>query len=276
MGRRVLAIDLDPQGGLSCALAASELVPPCGSAVTAADLLGDDAVERAPELPCNGLIPAGRRSRLLAVEHELTVTFAAHRRLSNTLAAIRESRPPDVVVIDTPPSAGALTYTACVAADGILGAAEPSALNYATIADLQRLISSVAQLHSDNKKPNFLGLMLSKVHRNRKITDSFRRWAEEDAVPVLPFAVPALQIVADAAVSGRPVVEIAPDNPASLVYHDCAKALFSGTSDATPLRSAPGDSGATSVPSKALLSTTVQRAVSIDSMAHVVTVTKPS
>lgn len=119
--RRVLAVDLDPQGALSRSLG----VTLNADALTLADVLtgGAPAARALVELsPTLALLPSDRR----LAEAELTIAGKMGREtmLRRALAALADRF--DVVLIDTPPTLGLLMVNALAAAHGVLIPTRPN------------------------------------------------------------------------------------------------------------------------------------------------------
>ena len=115
MGRRVLLVDLDPQGNatMSSGVDKHELE------ATAYDLLVDQRPASEVIVPAanNGywLVPANRN--LTAAEVELLDVQKRERRLADALASAEQF---DLVLIDCPPSLSMLTVNAFVAAKSVI------------------------------------------------------------------------------------------------------------------------------------------------------------
>ncbi len=115
--KRVLLVDIDPQGNASSGLGYPRSEE---GTLTVYDLLVDDRplaeVIRKTELPLLDLIPA--RADLAGAEIELVSLPDRETRLRRSLRAAAADY--DFVFIDTPPSLGLLTINALSAADGVL------------------------------------------------------------------------------------------------------------------------------------------------------------
>ena len=116
-GRRVLLIDVDPQGNLTSGIGLKGTRAELG---TVYEALMTDAPAEAFVLPTRVenlfAIPADRN--LTGAEIELVAMLAREQRLKRIVDALRGQF--DDIFIDSPPSLGLLTLNALVAADAVL------------------------------------------------------------------------------------------------------------------------------------------------------------
>src|SRR5678816_2861516 len=116
-GRRVLLIDVDPQGNLTSGIGLKGEKADPGTVYEA--LMGDDDAQTFV-LPTRVenlfVIPADRS--LTGAEIELVAMLAREQRLKRIVDALRNQF--DDILIDCPPSLGLLTLNALVAADAVL------------------------------------------------------------------------------------------------------------------------------------------------------------
>lgn len=141
-GRRVLVIDLDPQGASSWVLG----VDPGSVTFTAADVLDgvslDDAITPSGWGPLVSVVAASREVQ----SHELG-SVKRLRKAMRRSALVTEA---DLVLLDCPPSLGSVTRSALTAADHALVVVEPSVLGLRGLGAVADLIDDVwAREHPD-------------------------------------------------------------------------------------------------------------------------------
>ena len=138
--RRVLLVDLDPQGNatMGCGIEKTTLQRGVGDV-----LVGDCAVREAMlvlESPQMTLLPANQD--LTAAEVQLlSLQVGRELRLRSALKDVREDF--DVILIDCPPSLNMLTVNALVAADSVL---VPMQCEYSALEGLTALMSTIEQI----------------------------------------------------------------------------------------------------------------------------------
>jgi chromosome partitioning protein len=138
--RRVLLIDLDPQGNatMGCGVDKNALELGAGHVLIGACT----AAEAIAKLPDAGfdLLPANQD--LTAAEVQLlTMNVGRELRLRNALKPVRDSY--DVILIDCPPSLNMLTVNALVAADSVL---VPMQCEYYALEGLSALVGTIGQI----------------------------------------------------------------------------------------------------------------------------------
>jgi chromosome partitioning protein len=137
--RRVLLIDLDPQGNatMGCGIAKNEL------SLTVCDVLLGEADARSVIQPAQaggfGVVPAN--SDLTTAEVRLINEYGRETRLRQALQPIGDNY--DFILIDCPPSINMLTVNALTAATGVL---IPMQCEYYALEGLSALLDSVEQI----------------------------------------------------------------------------------------------------------------------------------
>jgi len=164
--RRVLLVDMDPQGNASSGLGFSR---DDGSGLSIYDvLLGEARVSetvRATALPTLELVPA--RPDLAGAEIELVPLSERELRLRGAIRAAAERY--DYVFIDTPPSLGLLTVNALASADAVL---VPMQCEYYALEGLTDLMNTI-DLVSRGLNPGLgiEGILLCMVDTRQNLSE---------------------------------------------------------------------------------------------------------
>jgi chromosome partitioning protein len=156
-GRRVLVVDLDPQGASTWVLG----IDPAASRGSVADLLDPDGPDANDVIAPSGWGPGwGERVDVLPGSARLQeLEQGTARRLREQLTSV-EGRY-DAVLIDCPPSLGNLTRSALTASRHALIVVEPSALGLRGIGGVADLIDEVWD--STNPDLELAGVVLNRV-----------------------------------------------------------------------------------------------------------------
>ena len=116
--KRVLLIDLDPQGNASSSVGFPQAEVESGTYDVLLDDMSIDEAAAATELPTLFVVAAS--PDLAGAEIELVEVQGRESVLLRALAPIRETNSYDFVIFDCPPSLGILTLNALVAADEVI------------------------------------------------------------------------------------------------------------------------------------------------------------
>lgn len=209
-GRKALAIDLDPQGNLSFMLAANTTGP--GSY----GLLGSPE-QKIKAIPATQLIQTNASgidiipaSQSLAA---ITSSKGSARRLQTALAPIKGNY--DLIVIDTPATAGELFYNALQAATGLI---IPLQANIYSLQSLYQATGTVKQIQQSNPDLQIKGFILTQHSSRstiaRQMQDTITERAAALNVPYLG-AIRKAAAIEEAAALQQSIYEYAPKcNPA--------------------------------------------------------------
>lgn len=154
-GKRVLILDLDPQGNTTSGLGiATEDINGCVYNV----LIDGVTVHRIKkETKHVNLHVAPASINLAAAEVELVSQLAREHKLKTALADVSDDY--DYVLIDNPPSLGLLTVNGLVAADAVL---IPVQAEYYALEGLGQLLSTVKRVRSSlNPRLDLLGVVVT-------------------------------------------------------------------------------------------------------------------
>jgi chromosome partitioning protein len=176
-GRRVLLVDMDPQGNLTAAF---------GLEKQAERTIADALLDRQCPLPIvsanhhghAGLDLVPSAIPLAGAEAALMNKLGRELRLRDQLATVEDAY--DFILIDTPPALGLLTINALVAANAVI---VPTEARFFSLQGLQMLQESIEEITYLNPRLAVLGILLSKLDRRlreeRAVAEYLRnRWGE--------------------------------------------------------------------------------------------------
>lgn len=158
-GKRVLAIDLDPQANLSMFIGADQNQP--GSYEL---LHGADPAQLIQQTPQGIAAIAG--SPDLATER---TTPASAKRLQNALEPLKQAF--DYIIIDTPPQMGELTFNALQAATGLI---IPLETDNSSLQGLYQIADIAHQMQRSNPALSIIGSILTRYDARPKINKYLR------------------------------------------------------------------------------------------------------
>ena len=174
-GKKVLAIDLDPQGNLTYCLAADARQP--GSYELLHGAPSSSVIQTTPQGV--DVIPASRNL--------LTEASAAGsaRRLSQALEPLK--RKYSACFIDTPATAGELQYNALQAADRLIIVLEADGY---CVQALYQIHDTAEQIRQSNPRLKYAGVMITKWETNaanieKYLRDQIKQTAEALHIPYL-------------------------------------------------------------------------------------------
>ncbi len=164
-GKRVLMVDLDPQGNASTGLG---IVQSARIRSSYHVLIGEATLADAvvpSSVPCLDVVPA--TVDLSGAEIELIEFDARTHRLNHALKAASAAW--DIILIDCPPSLGLLTINALVAADCLF---VPLQCEFFALEGLSQLLSTVERIR-DRFNPNLaiLGVALTMYDRRNRLSE---------------------------------------------------------------------------------------------------------
>ena len=221
-GRRVLAIDFDPQGALSAGLGV-----PTHDVTTIYDLLLGTVKDTASVViptatPNLDVLPAN--IDLSAAEVHLVNEVAREGILARVLKPIQNDY--DVILIDCQPSLGLLTVNALTAAHGVL---IPLECEYFALRGVALLIETIDKVRDRLNPAIRLDGIFATMYDGRTLhtREVLERVVNTFGDEVLETVIGRTVKFPDASVAGEPLASFAPDHSAAEAYRQLARELIS-------------------------------------------------
>jgi len=219
--RKVLIIDMDPQGNATTGLGLDKHempVPP--SDVILGDASAESAIQQVPETSIHAL--AGGPNLTIS-EFEMMRMDEREFRLRRALASVRNRY--DYIIIDCPPSLNMLTVNALVAADGVL---IPMQCEYYALEGLSALVGSIEQIRENaNSDLEIIGLLRTMYDpRNNLSRDVSRQLSEYFDKKLYNTSIPRNIRLAEAPSYGLPVLMYDKRSRGALAYLALAAELI--------------------------------------------------
>jgi chromosome partitioning protein len=165
VGRKVLVIDLDPQGNASTGLGLDRAHRAISSYQV---LLGEATVAEAAQptvVPGLSIVPS--TVDLSGAEIELVDMERRSHRLKDALGDVEAAY--DFVLIDCPPSLGLLTINALIAAQSVL---VPLQCEFFALEGLSLLLQTIERVRANfNPGLNILGVVLTMYDKRNRLSD---------------------------------------------------------------------------------------------------------
>ncbi len=181
-GKKVLAIDLDPQGNLSYSLGADV------NKIGAFELLEGESIHNTIQRTALNMDVIASSPNLAAI----TTRTGSAKRLQKALAPLEDY---DFVFVDTPPLMGELNYNALQAATGLIIPLEP---DNSSLQGFYQIKDVSEHIRKSNPALEILGIILtrydSRPNVNRFMKDEIERIGNESNVPLLAVIRPGIAV----------------------------------------------------------------------------------
>ncbi len=221
LGRRVLLIDLDPQGHVSSGLGVEKSsIPRCMydvviNGVPLRDIIMPTAFKN--------LWLAPSTIDLAGAELELVPAISRETRLRDALAEYRAQY--DYLFIDCPPSLGLLTVNALTGADSLL---VPIQCEYYALEGLSQLMNTIhlvrTHLNPDLKLEGVLLTMYdSRTNLSSQVEDEVKKYFRDKVYRTI---IPRSVRLSEAPSHGLPIIAYDPKSKGSEVYMELAKEVM--------------------------------------------------
>lgn len=218
-GKKVLAIDLDPQGNLSFSLGASMEGVTIHDVITGKNTF-DEAIQRTEN--CDVVA-----SNILLSGSELELNTAGREFiLKEKLEPLKERY--DYILLDTPPALSILTINAYVATNDLIVPMTPEILSLQGISQLTDTILAVKKYY--NKALDVRGILFTKYNSRyllaREVEDMAEIVARQLESVILDTKISHNIQVAEAPAHQKTLIRYAPNSKASRDYVKLADELY--------------------------------------------------
>ncbi|MGA1838069.1 ParA family protein [Herbiconiux sp. 11R-BC] len=219
-GRKVLAIDFDPQGALSAGLGVLTHDAPTiydlllGTVKDPAEAIQHTSVEGLDVIPAN--------IDLSAAEVHLINEVARETILARVLRKVSDQY--DVILIDCQPSLGLLTVNALTASHGVL---IPLECEYFALRGVALLVETIDKIRDRLNPAIVLDGILATMYDPRTLhsREVLERVVETFGDKVFETVIGRTVKFPDATVSGKPITQFAPEHSSAKSYKQLAREL---------------------------------------------------
>jgi len=221
IGKNVLLVDMDPQGGLGIGLG----VEPESINKSIYDvILDNNNIDEIVVETKSGLYLAPSNIDLCGAELELLSKDRWAFKLKNSIKNITDKY--DYIFIDTPPSLGVLTINVLAAAKEVL---IPIACEYYSLRALRFLLDSISDVKSYvNKEIKVLGIVFTfydvRTLHSKEVANEIRE-ALKGKYKVFNSVIRHTVRFKESPMIGRSILYYAPNNPSALAYKNLAKEI---------------------------------------------------
>ena len=220
-GKRVLAVDFDPQANLTTCFGAEDVDEAIGDLMMA--VIEDEELPEREEYiwERNGVDFIPSSIQLSAVEAKLRLEMGTEKMLATILEPLKGDY--DYILIDTSPSLGALNINAMAAADEVIVTVNPQLL---AMMGLQDFLKSVKKIKSRlNEKLNVAGILLTMCDARTILCKTITEQVAETfqgQIRIFESKIPNTVKVGESVYYSEPLIEYAPDSNACRAYNKLA------------------------------------------------------
>jgi len=212
-GKKVLLIDMDPQGSASSWIGVENNGNPLFESISSGSPL---EIEKTPFKNLD-IVPGGYT--LAAVEKNVSGVNNSEKNLHQAISEIMSTYA--YVFIDCPPGLGFLTISALNASTGVLLPLEAHPLGLRGIADMRRVIEALNS--RTNKKTDIIGVVPCRAHIRRTLHKEVMESLENAFPGKITPVVRENVSMAEAPAHCKPINIYAPNSNSSADYKRVAK-----------------------------------------------------
>ena len=220
-GKRVLAVDFDPQANLTTCFGAEDVDVAIGDLMMAV-IEDEELPEREAYIwERNGVDFIPSSIQLSAVEAKLRLEMGTEKMLAMILEPLKGDY--DYILVNTSPSLGALNINAMAAADEVIVTVNPQLL---AMMGLQDFLKSVKKIKSRlTEKLNMAGILLTMCDARTILCKTITEQVAETfqgQIRIFESKIPNTVKVGESVYYSEPLIEYAPDSNACRAYNKLA------------------------------------------------------
>jgi chromosome partitioning protein len=226
LGKRVLVIDLDPQGGCAVSLG----IPTDSLNKTVYNVLTADEVDFSNIIikTRHGFHLAPSNIDLAGAEVELKQQLAAEQVLKRNLDELAEEY--DFILLDCPPSLGMLTINALTVAKELL---IPMSMEYLALRGLDMLAKTVSKVRAvTNPGLTYLGILATKYDRrtlnSQEIFEALQKASQVAGIKVFKTYITNSVRFTESPSTKMPLILADPDHEGSKAYRLVIEEIING------------------------------------------------
>lgn len=227
LGKRVLAVDFDPQFSLTTCFGVDSDKLEHTSATLMTTMLEDEELTQKKDFLLHigktDLIPSS--IQLSVIEANLRLEMGSEHLFSNLLESLRGDY--DYILVDTCPSLGTLTISALTAADEVMIPVNPQLL---AVMGLQELTKTILKIKRRlNPKIQFGGILFTMCDKRTNLYKEISGQVDtayRSGMRIFDSRIPTTVKVGEANGLGLSVMEYDSKSPAALAYMELAKEVL--------------------------------------------------
>ncbi|MHB8125091.1 MAG: ParA family protein [Desulfitobacteriaceae bacterium] len=221
LGKRVLLVDLDPQGNATSGLGISkQKLNQCIYNVLIEEFPLEKVIQNT-DFNCLKVVPA--RIKLAGAEIELVNHMAREGKLAKSIEGVKSNF--DMVFIDCPPSLGLLTLNALTAATDVL---IPVQCEYYALEGLTLLMNTLERVRKHlNPDLNVIGALLTmfdaRTNLSIQVVDEVKKYFKQRVFRTI---IPRNVRLGEAPSHGKPIIYYNGRSKGAEVYRDLAEEVL--------------------------------------------------
>lgn len=224
-GKKVLAVDFDPQSNLTTCFGAEDVDVVIGDLMMS--MIEEEELPKRDEYirERNGVDFVPSSIGLSAVEAKLRLEMGSEKMLAAILEPLKTDY--DYILIDTCPSLGALNINAMAAADEVIVTVNPQLLAMMGLQDFLKTVKKVKSRINDQL--NVAGILLTMCDARTILCKTIIEQVQETfqgQIKIFNSKIPNTVKVGESVYYSEPLIEYAPESNACKAYEKLAEEVI--------------------------------------------------